>query len=554
MTSLTHYRPQLQGVFNFKQVVINRTGPVGQATPDRECQRKPRVYKAASIEGHCNCNRLVTRTYRMKRVVVIGGGVSGIAATTALLSSGSFDVKLLEAKDRLGGRCNSTRVSGVSVELGASYFHGCKGNVMFEMAQEKGFAPSEPIPSPGEDSPLLLSDGTTVPREVFDYYSDVFYEVMDKLKEEQWKNNVGELDDYLTKEFFKEAKRVQELKGGVALHSLRDSYMYPVFHCLLTDAGTDEGARMCQGVGTSSVVDYEFPEGPQSNLFLEGFCYGDLVRELSKDLPEDTVRYGTEVHSIEWNVHSNRDIGMEHQNCPTVVHTSNGDFFADHVIITVSLGVLKAVTQPSQASASAFFTPPLPQDKLEAISAIGFGVLNKVILEFEEPILNETVHLLWRAEDIHNDPLVKQYPWLASLYVIQRVNNSCVYCVYFAGSDAQQVASLPEEEVAVVLLKALGEKFLQKTLPPLKHVICTNWDTDPCFLGSYSFSPPCSFTQHREILAQPVAGTAPLQLLFAGEATSARHFATTHGAYESGVREASRLIQHYRSINCSSIY
>ena len=488
----------------------------------------------------------------MKRVVVVGGGVSGIAATTALLSSGSFDVKLLEAKDRLGGRCNSTRVSGVSVELGASYFHGCKGNVMFEMAQEKGFAPMEPVLFPSEDSPLLLSDGTTVPTEAFDYYGDIFDEVMDKLEEEQWKDNVGDLNDYLTKEFFKEAEREQEQKGGVALHAVRDSYMYPVFHCLLTDAGLDEGARMCQGVGTSSVIDYELPEGPETTLFLEGFCYGDLVRELSKDLPEDTVRCGTEVYSIEWNVRGGSEATKEHQNSPIVVHTSNGDFFADHVIVTVSLGVLKAVTQPSQTSASAFFTPPLPQDKLEAISAIGFGVLNKVILEFEEPILSESVYLSWRAEDIHNDPLVKQYPWLASFCAIQRVNNSCVYCVYFAGLDAQQVASLPEEEVVGVLLKALGEKFLQKTLPPLKRVICTNWDTDPCFLGSYSFTSPCSNTQHREILAQPVAGTAPLQLLFAGEATNARRFATTHGAYESGVREASRLIQHYRSTSCSS--
>src|SRR3954471_6300201 len=57
-------------------------------------------------------------------VIVIGGGVAGLAAAGALARRG-FAVTLLEARDRLGGRILTTRpVSwGRPIELGAEFIH-----------------------------------------------------------------------------------------------------------------------------------------------------------------------------------------------------------------------------------------------------------------------------------------------------------------------------------------------------------------------------------------------------------------------------------------------
>lgn len=41
------------------------------------------------------------------RVVVIGGGVAGLSAATSLRKHGGFDVTLLEADSRIGGRVKS---------------------------------------------------------------------------------------------------------------------------------------------------------------------------------------------------------------------------------------------------------------------------------------------------------------------------------------------------------------------------------------------------------------------------------------------------------------
>lgn len=61
-------------------------------------------------------------------VVVIGGGVAGLAAAHRLLGAG-LRVTLLEATDRLGGKLMTGEVAGVQVDLGAESMlaHAARG-------------------------------------------------------------------------------------------------------------------------------------------------------------------------------------------------------------------------------------------------------------------------------------------------------------------------------------------------------------------------------------------------------------------------------------------
>ena len=58
-------------------------------------------------------------------VVVIGAGAAGLAAADALVRAGR-SVLVLEARDRVGGRCFTRRMAGLDlpVELGAEFIHG----------------------------------------------------------------------------------------------------------------------------------------------------------------------------------------------------------------------------------------------------------------------------------------------------------------------------------------------------------------------------------------------------------------------------------------------
>ena len=60
-------------------------------------------------------------------VVVIGGGLAGLAAADSLLRAGAA-VTLLEARDRLGGRVRTWRGEGAPVELGPEWI-GDEGEV-----------------------------------------------------------------------------------------------------------------------------------------------------------------------------------------------------------------------------------------------------------------------------------------------------------------------------------------------------------------------------------------------------------------------------------------
>lgn len=54
-----------------------------------------------------------------KRVVIIGAGASGIAASIKLIENGYKNVKILEAENRLGGRIHTVPFGENVVDMGA---------------------------------------------------------------------------------------------------------------------------------------------------------------------------------------------------------------------------------------------------------------------------------------------------------------------------------------------------------------------------------------------------------------------------------------------------
>jgi hypothetical protein len=100
-------------------------------------------------------------------VIVIGGGASGLAAGATLLSAG-YDVTVLEANSKLGGRMSPRHLvtddpTSPIVEQGANWIHGYKSNyVLWPLATKLGMhgAHTNYSDNPGPQDP-------TAPRAIY---------------------------------------------------------------------------------------------------------------------------------------------------------------------------------------------------------------------------------------------------------------------------------------------------------------------------------------------------------------------------------------------------
>ena len=76
---------------------------------------------------------------KRESVIVIGAGVSGLACARELCRQG-FEVVVLEARARVGGRVWSDEQLGFPIDMGAGWIMGHESNPLTEIARDSRFA------------------------------------------------------------------------------------------------------------------------------------------------------------------------------------------------------------------------------------------------------------------------------------------------------------------------------------------------------------------------------------------------------------------------------
>ncbi|KAH8257379.1 hypothetical protein KR038_008080, partial [Drosophila bunnanda] len=465
------------------------------------------------------------------RILLIGAGVSGIAAATRLLQNNFGNVQILEAENRIGGRINTTYFGDNVIDMGAQWCYGEQGNCVYEMVKNHDL-----LDFTGDffsGMRMVRSNKEMIPIEL----GQKLYGIADMSVPKDGTAEAESMGSHLADHYWQEIEsQLPEVDRAVATEALE---------CFSRHESSILASENLFEVSGRLHLEYEKCSGDQLlNWRNEGYArFLRLLMKVSEDEPEELgalegcVLLGKKVVKIELIEHDKVRVICEH-----------GDSFdVDHVICTVSLGVL-------QEQHERIFKPPLPVAKVNAIRSLQLGTVDKMFLEFEsQPFPDDFVgfYCLWREEEL-KQVRSSEFAWLEGISGIHKIKHQPrLLLVWIGGSHGRRVEVLSDRRV-LDGLQWLFSTFLSFDVPPPKNFLRSKWYANPNFRGSYSYRS----TRADELdtgpsdLASPVMGVdGNPRLLFAGEATSQNHFSTVHGATEAGFREADRLIQYYETCN-----
>ena len=418
-----------------------------------------------------------------QKVIVIGAGASGIAAASHLKNAG-FDVTVLEARNRIGGRIlTDYKLAKHPVELGAEFIHGSEV-LTWKLLKQHNLKAKKPI----RDKQLYAHLKNTV-------------EKFDDLIPEDWEDDIWECAEEWVDEGEPDTtlRKMLDFEKWLMPH---DSELARLMNNLYAcDYGADLSVLGMYGLLEAS---YRGDADEDGDYSLEK-GYTALIEKMAKGLD---IRLNTPVQSVNYTA-------------PTVTITdSNGNTYAaDRVIITLPLAILQ--------SGDVEFIPAFPKHKLKAIHGIGSGKVNKVILGFK--------HAFWKKKmAMVYTPLNTQIWWRPGY---DPDNGDTVLTALIGGESGAHYSTLSEAEAVDLALKDLQQIFGNEAKKSFKWGRFINWGADPYSKMGYSYN-PVGAAGLRQALSENIAD----RVYFAGEATNTVRPATVHGAIESGWRAAKEII------------
>ncbi|MFZ0892526.1 MAG: NAD(P)/FAD-dependent oxidoreductase [Thermoplasmata archaeon] len=444
-------------------------------------------------------------------VIVVGAGAAGIAAAERLLRAGR-SIRVLEGRDRIGGRAFTDYSRGPScpLELGAQMVHG-RSVATHAWIQETGLS-VRPLP-------LMQKGRFAVGRRVarMPWMAFPFHPVFGTRATLEGGILIPRRLDAYAGTDLPLASWLTEARTGVAARSLVDLMFAHVY------------AADADAIGVRGPLEEERAASEKfgfTNFQLrEG--YSELMRRRADSL-RPWIQTGAVVRRIDFREPTIR-VRWER---PT-----DGQSFelgATAVIVTVPLGVLRA--------GMIAFDPPLSEVKRRAIDRIAMG--DAIAVHFwtaDHPLRDRwgDFSMIWGDG--------------ASSFLRPRVGlgeAQEVYTAFTVGREARRRASWEDSPLLEATIAEL-ESILPagSRVGPALGTAVHRWPFDPFAVGAYSYLPPGVGLQDRRDLSVPEDG----RVFFAGEATHSSGAASTvHGAIETGYRAAEEALRAFPNKSSSA--
>lgn len=294
--------------------------------------------------------------------------------------------------------------------MGANWIHGVKHNPVYKLADENNLLTGQEHRLDNKNIYVtehgdIIHEGTV--RDV-----DFAYGIMLSNCEEYFLSNTPvDVNESLGSELDRLIDNKLTNTAGDVRHLLEQIYhQRRLIECCIS------GCDSLYDVSLSQFGSYK--ELPGCHLVIpRGFsAILDIVRD---GITDDKIKLNTPVSKIHWGDVASTSRGKQCPEDMVCVECENGDvYYADHVIITASLGVLKA-------SCDRLFNPAFPQKKMEAIQHLGFGLVNKVLLVFDGPVVEkpiQRINLVWDPS-VHVPEGLRER-WFRKIYALEVIHDN----------------------------------------------------------------------------------------------------------------------------------
>jgi len=453
-------------------------------------------------------------------VIIVGAGLAGLSAAVTFIDANITNILILEAQHQIGGRVRTESIGdGFVFDYGAQWIHGKEGNSIYEFARERGLLSNDP--SFEGEGLYLTQNGETVDSALVDEVSEKVDEALD---------NILLLNDPSTSNIDAVFRNVErQLTAAKSVDHLLQSRLVDWHrkYQLIDNA--------CTSLEHLAIDAWsEFNECPGNYCQLVENGFSSVVEVLQKRIPQGSIRCNEPVRRIVWKGESEDD--------NVHIETSNGETFqCHHVIVTCSAGYL-------QRNSREMFKPSLPEEWHSAFDAIGFGTITKILLVFQKPFWDDQCRgfqFIWTDDNVEEEGVPSWYRFLTGFDVVQS-SSSAALLGWVGGEGA---ASLDADNT--ITNEILGEecvRLLQQftgltNIPTPCKTFRSRWSTNQYVLGAYSYRRApfdASLIDPGKTLSDGACRRPAL--LFAGEAFHQNHYSTTHGAFESGRDQASRIV------------
>ena len=414
-----------------------------------------------------------------KTVLIIGAGISGLAAAKKLKDKG-FTVIVLEAQEKIGGRLRTDRSLGIAFDEGASWIHGPNGNPITKLASQAG---ANTYLTDDENLAVFDNNGTA--------YSDTF------------------LDSQYT-QFENVLNAVR--RAGTQIDSFQTIFnsLYP----------TQANNRLWKYMLSAYL---EFDTGGDisklsSKYFYddEAFSGKDVIVTNGYDKVANLLGQGLDIRL------NSRVTEINYNATKSLVKVNENSIEADYVIVSVPLGVLK--------NNSISFQPSLPASKLSAIQNIQMGNVNKFLFIWDTPFWDPNIQYIGYTPETKG-----KFNYLMNMKKFLPTINGLMT---FAFGDYATITENMSDAQIISEVMAQLKTIYGNSIPNPTNMLRTKWGQNINTFGAYSFATNGTTSADFETMATEINN----KLFFAGEHTERDYRASVHGAYLSGIREADKII------------